>query len=462
MRRFVPAFVLLFVIGCTSTGKKMEKTTGTITIKPLVKKEKTLPNGLHVIAVKKDKLPIFHMQLTIRVGSLLDPEGKEGLANLVGVMVDEGTRNRTSEQIASEIEEMGGSFSVNVGRTHTEVTIRSLTDDADSMLAITSDIVMNATFPEKEFQREKRRQKASIQNSLSNPNYVASVRLYELTYEGTRLSHPPEGYVNSVDKIERGDLMEFHERYWRPNISYVVVVSSLDPDEAIAKVEKYFSGWEKGDVNLPDIPRYKRRKKVEIYHMPGLNQAYVRMAAPVDIQRNSPDWNALRVANYILGGSGFSSRILKKIRVEKGYAYSAYSYVIPNIPWKSQKLPSIFIAGLETRTETAEDAVLTLLDLIREAKEKGFTEEELEAAKSFYNGYIARTSETYSQVAGLISTQYEYGLPDMFWIKDVEEIRRLTLDRVNEAARKYLNTDRYVLLIVTDTTKFKPEKLPKD
>jgi len=136
--------------------------------------------------------------------------------------------------------------------------------------------------------------------------------------------------------------------------------------------------------------------------------------------------------------------------------------VIPNIPWKSQKLPSIFIAGLETRTETAEDAVLTLLELIKEAKEKGFTEEELEAAKSFYNGYIARTSETYSQVAGLISTQYEYGLPDMFWIKDVEEIRNLTLDRVNEVARKYLNTDRYILLIVTDTTKFKPEKLPKN
>ena len=430
-----------------------------ITVKPLVKKEKTLPNGLHVIAVKKDKLPIFHMQLTMRVGSLLDPEGKEGLANLVGVMVDEGTKDRTSEEIASAIENIGGSFSVNVGRTHTEITVRSLTDDADSMLAIASDVVLNPTFPEKEFQREKRRQKASIQNNMSNPNYVASVRLYELTYEGTRLSHPTEGYVESVDRITREDLIRFHKEYWRPNISYVVVVSSLNPDEAIAKVERYFSGWEKGKVELPDIPPIKKRRKVEVYHMAGLNQAYVRMAAPVDIQRSSPDWNALRVANYILGGSGFSSRILRKIRVEKGYAYSAYSYVIPNIPWKSEKLPSIFIAGLETRTEAAEDAVLTLLDLIKEAKEKGFTEEELEAAKSFYNGYIARTSETYSQVAGLLSTQYEYGLPDMFWIKDVEEIRNLTLDRVNGAARKYLNTDRYVLLIVADTTKFKPKRL---
>ncbi len=458
MRKFLPVLVVFVVAGCSSTGtsKRMESK---ITVKPLVKKEKTLPNGLHIIAVKKDKLPIFHMQLTIRVGSLLDPEGKEGLANLVGAMVDEGTKTRTSEEIASAIEDIGGSFSVSVGRTHTEITVRSLTDDADSMLAIASDVILNPTFPEKEFQREKRRQRASIQNSMSNPNYVASVRLYELLYEGTRLAHPTDGYVESVDRIEREDLVKFHEEYWRPNISYVVVVSSLDPDEAIAKVEKYLSGWERRDVSLPDIPPIKRRRKVEIHHMPGLNQAYVRMAAPVDIQRNSHDWNALRVANYILGGSGFSSRILRKIRVEKGYAYSAYSYVIPNIPWKSEKLPSIFIAGLETRTEAAEDAVLILLDLIKEAKEKGFTEEELEAAKSFYNGYIARTSETYSQVAGLLSTQYEYGLPDMFWIRDVEEIRNLTLDRVNEAARKYLNTDKYVLLIVADTTKFKPKRL---
>jgi len=447
-------------LGC-STHKAAMRTSGEtmLRIPPLKKAEKTLPNGLHVIAVKKDKLPIFHMQMTIKAGAMFDPEGKEGLANLVGIMVDEGTASRTSEQIASAIEDIGGSFSVNVGRTYTEVSVRCLTDDTDSMLAITSDIVMNPTFPEREFQRERRRQKASIQNNLSNPNYVASVSLYELLYEGTPIAHPPEGYVPSLDNISREDLVEFHRKYWRPNIAYVVVVSSLDPEEAIAKVERYFSRWERSDLILPDLPKFRKRRVVKVAHMPGLNQAYVRLAAFVDIQRNSPDWNALRVANYILGGSGFSSRILHTIRVEKGYAYSAYSYIIPNIPWKRQKLPSVFISGLETRIETAEDAVLTLLNIIEEAKEKGFTEEELEAAKSFYSGYIARTSETYGQVAGLISTQYEYGLPDMYWIKDVEEIQRLTLEDVNRAARKYLETERYVLVILTDTTRFKPQKI---
>ncbi|NPB03963.1 MAG: insulinase family protein [Thermotogae bacterium] len=460
MRWLLLTVGLFLVVGC-ATSTKVEKRVETvkINVQPLLKKEKTLSNGLHIIAVQKKKLPIFHMQLTIRTGSFLDPKGKEGTANLVGVMIDEGTKNRTSEQIASEIEDIGGYFSVSVGKTHSEVSLRCLADDIDRMLDIASDVIMNPTFPEKEFQRERRRQRSSIQNNLSNPNYVARVRLYELLYEGTRLSHPSEGYVFSVDSITREDLIKFHNTYWRPNLAYVVVVSSLDPGEAIAKVEKYLSRWERKEVQLPDIPNFKRERKVIVEHMPGLNQAYVRLAAFVDIQRNSPDWNALRVANYILGGSGFSSRILKKIRVEKGYAYSAYSYIIPNIPWKHQRLPSVFIGGLETRIETAEDAVLTLLDLIKEAKEKGFTEEELEAAKSFYNGYIARTSETYSQVASLLSTQYEYGLPDMFWIKDVEEISRLTLQKVNAAARKYLNTEDYILLILTDTTHFKPKSL---
>ncbi len=430
-----------------------------ITVQPLVKKEKTLPNGLHIIAVKKDKLPIFQMQLTIKAGSLLDPEGKEGLANLVGVMVDEGTKTKTSEEIAAYIEDLGGSFGVSVGRTYSEVSVRCLTSDVDSMLSITAEIVIDPTFPEKEFKRERDREITSIQNNMSNPNYVAFVRLYELLYEGTPLAHPSEGYVSSLKNLKREDLVEFHRKYWRPDISYVVVVSALEPEEAIAKVERYFSRWERGNVELPDIPRFHRRKVVEIKHMPGLNQAYVRLSAFVDIQRNSPDWNALRVANYILGGSGFSSRILKKIRVEKGYAYSAYSYVMPNVVWKDQKLPSVFIAGFESRTESAEDATLLLLNIIREAKEKGFTEEELNAAKSFYSGYIARTSETYSQVAGLISTQYEHKLPDMFWLKEVERIKGLTLEEVNEAARKYLNTEDYVLLILTDTTRFKASRI---
>lgn len=461
MKRFI--YFLPFIISCATTGegdmKEEVKELKPLNIPEIKSFEKTLPNGLHIIAVKKDKLPIFYMELVLSVGSVLDPKGKEGLANLVGSLVDEGTKTKTSEQIAEYIESLGAHFNVSVGKTKTEITAKCLTPDADSLLNIVSEIVMYPTFPEKEFKREKRRQISSLKNNLSNPNYVTLVKLEKLVYDGTPLEHPSDGYVESVENINLDDVKEFHKKYWLPNLSYVVVVSDLEPEEAINKVEKFFGNWESKDVSLPDIPKPKGEKRVEIFHMDGINQAYIRLAFPVDVQRNSPDYNMLRVANYILGGSGFSSRILKKIRVEKGYAYSAYSYVMPNIVWKDEKYPSIFIAGLQTRVETSEDAVNTLISLIKDAKEKGFTEEELNAAKSFYNGYISRLSETYSQIASLISTQYEYKLPEMFWMKDINQIRSLTLEDVNRAARKYFNTENFVLLIVTDTTKIKFKNL---
>ncbi len=354
MKRLVP--LVFLIAGCATTEGEV-KTVKTPNLKPITlpemeRAEKTLKNGLHIIAVKKDKLPIFYMEMVIKSGSVLDPEGKEGTANLVGLLVDEGTKTRSSEEIAEYIESIGSHFSVSVGRARTEIFARSLTSDVDSLLEIVSDIVMNPTFPEKEFEREKRRQKSSIMNNLSDPNYVTMVKLNELVYEGTGLAHPPDGYIASIDKITLEDVKEFYGKYWIPNLAYVVVVSDLDPKVAIDKVEKHFSKWESKEVKLPDIPIIKPKKKVEVFHMEGINQAYIGMAFPVYIQRNSPDYNKVRVANYILGGSGFSSRILKKIRVEKGYAYSAYSYVMPNIVWKDEKYPSIFISNLQTRIGT--------------------------------------------------------------------------------------------------------------
>jgi len=455
-------FILPF-LSCATTEEREEKTmikeTKPITAPEIKVVERTLPNGLHILAAKKEKLPIFHMELVIRAGSVLDPQGKEGLADLVGSLVDEGTKTKTSTQIAEYIESLGANFEVSVGKTQTTITARSLSSDVDSLLSIVSEIILYPTFPQKEFQREKFRQISSIKNGLSNPNYVTSIRLDALIYDGTRLAHPTDGYVESVERITREDVINFHKEYWLPNLSYVVVVSDLEPEEAISKVEKYFSGWMSREVSLPEIPPIKATKKVEIFHMDGINQAYIRLAFPVNITRSSPDYNKLRVANYILGGSGFSSRILKKIRVEKGYAYSAYSYVMPNVVWKDGDFPSIFIAGLQTRIEASEDATNTLIDLIREAKDVGFTQEELDAAKGFYNGYIARLSETYSQVANLLSTQYLYKLPHMFWIKDIEEIRNMRLEEVNEAAKKYIEAENFVLLIVTDTTKAKIKNL---
>ena len=191
--------------------------------------------------------------------------------------------------------------------------------------------------------------------------------------------------------------------------------------------------------------------KAKVVQMPEVNQAYILLGHPVPFHRGSPDYTPARVANYILGGSGFSSRIVKEVRVKHGYAYSTYSYFIGGFGWDESPITGFLQAGVETKLATGNDAVKLIRQLMREAKEKGFTEEELEAAKSYYRGSIARSAETYRQIAGLIITQADFGLPDLFWIKEIERIQKMSLEEVNSGARFY-QPDDLVIAVVADTT----------
>ncbi|MGB9590216.1 MAG: M16 family metallopeptidase [candidate division WOR-3 bacterium] len=425
------------------------------------KAEKTLDNGLRVIAVRKTKLPIFQLEMEIEGGSVLDPAGKEGLASLVGDMLDEGAGGLSSERIAETFESMGGRFYVNVGKTSTRASLKCLSSDADTLMAVMAKVITSPDFRKDNFAKLKKRTVSSIYSAKSDPDTVSDWCFDEAIYQGHPLAHPVIGYDSTVSKMTLDDAKGFYKDWYCPARATIVVVSDMEPTSAIALVEKHFGAWKNQGKPLPALPPLPpiEGKRVKVVRMPEITQCYIALGAR-GIKRNSLEYNALRTANYILGGSGFSSKITKKIRVEMGFAYSVFGYYSPGFAFGDSIYPGIYYAGLETKLSSGNQAIAELLSLIKEARDKGFVNEDLEAAKKYYRGSIARSSETYDQVAGLVMYGAEFGLPELYWIEDIIAISNLSLDQVNAAAKAHFDPDNFVLVVVADTS-FRLEGYPE-
>jgi len=460
--RLLALTVLSLACGPTKTEVEMTKSW---TLDPkrfaLEKAEKTLENGIRVVAVRKTKLPIFQLEMDLEAGSVLDPAGKEGLASLTADMLDEGAGGLSAERIAEAFEGVGGRFSINVSKTSTNFSLKCLSPDADTLLGVVAKVILSPDFKKVDFAKLKKRTISSIYSVKSDPNTVSDWSFDELVYQGHPLAHPVIGYDTTVSRITLDDVKGFYKDWYCPSRVRVVVVSDMAPESAIALVEKHLGGWKSQGKPLPTLPPLPRieGKRVKVVRMPEINQCYIALGAR-GIKRTSPDYNALRTANYILGGSGFSSRITKRIRVEMGLAYSVYGYYSPGFAFGYSIYPGIYYAGLETKLASGNQAISELLSLIKEAREKGFSEEELEAAKKYYRGSIARSAETYGQVAGLVMYGEEFGLPDLYWINDIVAISNLSLDQVNAAAKEYFDPDNFALVVVADTS-FRLEGYPE-
>ncbi len=416
----------------------------------------TLENGVQVYVAQKKGLPITQVYLVVMAGSIYDPSGKEGLANLTTALLDEGTKHRTEEEIALEIEKIGGRIYLNTGAYYTSMSLTVLSPYTDIGLDVIADMLQNSIFPEERVEKERDRVLSGIKDQLSDPNSVLDREFIKAVYAGHPLGHPENGYLNTVESITREDIVQFYQTYYRPERTYLVFVSDLEPEEALKKVKKYFGTWTvegsgPGDVKIPD-PQPIQGFHVKVFHMP-VNQVFVAFGHLGPLRKN-PDYNKIRLMNYILGGGGFASRMMQKVRVEKGFAYGVSTGFRPGV-----FLPGYFRSTTETKVESAHEAIPLMFEVIREMQEEGPTDQELSDAKSYYEGSIPRMTETYSQYARALLEEMLYGLPQNFWLKDVEEIKTLTREDVIEAARKYIDLNNLVMVLVADTSKFDLKKL---
>lgn len=405
-------------------------------------KRVVLKNGITLLLVETHALPMVNVSVAIKTGAIYDPRGKAGVANLTASLLDEGTKTRTSQQIAEEIDFIGGKLSISGGTDYSSASLVVLKKDIKTGLDLLSDILLHPVFPENEVERKKKETLAAIISQKDDPGAIASKAFYKAVFPGHPYGMPEEGDEESVEKITREDIVSFYQKYYRPNNTIMAVVGDVNLEEAISLIETYFKSWERSEISFPHIPpgeKLQKRDSVSIDK--NITQANI-VLGHTGISRDNPDFYAVFVMNYILGGGGFSSRLTQEIRDNKGLAYSVYSRFDVN------RYPGAFAVTVQTKNETAGVAIEGILSEMKRIREEEVSDDEIRDAKAYLTGSFPLKLDTNSKIANyLVFVEYHNLGLDYFdaYLKHIEAV---TKDDIMRVARKYIDPEHLITVVV--------------
>ncbi|MCY7375323.1 MAG: insulinase family protein [Pyrinomonadaceae bacterium] len=419
---------------------------------PPIEKQK-LSNGLEVWMVKQSELPIVSMNLVLKSGGTLDPSDKSGVAAMTASLLDDGTKTRTADEIANQLQAIGASVGAGSGWDSANVSMSSLTKNVDQALDIFADITLNPTFPDAELEKYRSRLLTSFVQRKALPNAISDLVYNKLLYgKNHPYSKQLSGDEVSVKGIKRDDLVGFYETNYRPNNAVLIVVGDVDGKTLMPKLEKSFGAWKKGDVKLNDVGEAPMLDKPGIYIVdkPGAAQSVVAIGQ-VGVARSNPDFFPLQVMNSMLGGQ-FSSRINLNLREDKGYTYGART------GYAFRRGAGPFTASADVQTAVTKESVFEFLKELRGIRgEIPVTAKELDYNKQSLIRRYPQGFETVGQISGQLSSLIIYNLPDSYFSEFIPKVNAVTVEDVNRVANKYLTPDKMAILVVGDRKVIEPK-----
>jgi zinc protease len=404
-----------------------------------------LDNGLKVLLVENPAVPTVSLNATIQAGARYEPEDKAGLAIMVSRLLDEGTENRTSLEIAEAIESVGGGIEADGSFERIIVSAGVLTKDIDLGLELLADLTLRPVFPQDYVDKEKERTLAEIASAQDRPQVVAGWAFNELVYQDHPLHRPSHGYPHTVGRITREDLFDFHKQYFAPNNAILSIVGDFRIADLLPKIQKAFGGWEFKPITFPGYPKPVRQteKRTKFITMPA--QQLNIYLGHLGVTRTNPDYYALQVLDTILGGgAGFTARIPQRLRDELGLAYTTFA----SITMTAGLDPGRFISFIGTSPENMKLATEGLLNEIRRIIEEPVTTEELQDAKDYLTGSFVFAFESSPQIARFLVHAQVYGLGFDYIEKYPEYIRAITIEDIARVAKMYLDSEHYSLVVV--------------
>ena len=432
----VPFLILLFTI-CLSVFTDVHA---------LDIRRSVLSNGLTVLYVERHNLPIITASLLVKASPLDESRDKAGLANLTAELLTEGTEKRKALEISEEIEFIGASLGAATNEDYTVISLSVLKKDVQKGFEIFSDVVLNPTFPDEEIRRNRELIKGSLKQSEEEPSFVASKAFKNAVYGDLSYGRLIRGSIESLDRITREDIVRFHSDLYRPNNAVLSVVGDLTEDELSALIKRFLSLWQQGDIAKRASVEQPRNKKQTLLVDRELTQANI-IVGHSGIKRGNPDYYAASVMNYILGGGGFSSRLMQTVRDEMGLAYDIHSFFAP------YKEGGLFEVGVQTKNESAKTVIGEIHSQMNRIRKDKVSEQELNDAKSYLTGSFPRKLDTNRKIADfLVAIEfYELGLD--YVDKYPQYIRSVTADDVLRVAGKYLDTQDLVTVVVGKQSK---------
>ena len=411
--------------------------------------ETTLKNGLQVVLLRSDRVPTFNMQMVVLSGGLSDPADYRGLASFTASLLREGTKTRASKDIAEQVDALGATLTAGSGFSTMTSTVNTggLVENLDKTLELFADVVRNPTFPQAELDRYKTRTLAQLQFQRSIPEFLAAEQFSRAIY-GTNhpaaIISPP---VESLKKLSSKDLADFHPKYYRPNNAILAIVGDVTMKEIVPKLEAAFGDWAKGDVPATTIPPAPAQGEARIYLIDRPNSVQtVLQLGNLGIERTSPDYFAVLLADRVLGG-GPSGRLFMNLREDKGYTYGAYS------GFGGTKFRGTWISSSQVRTEVTEGAMKEFMYELNRLRNEKVGAEELDNAKRAIIGSFALTLESPQTLLGNIVNQKLYNLPADYWDTYPQKVAAITADDVQRVAQKYIDLGHLQIVAVGDAAK---------
>jgi predicted Zn-dependent peptidase len=406
----------------------------------------SLPNGLVVLTYEDQRLPLAHLAVVCRSGAAFDPAGKAGLANLTGDVLCRGTRAMTGDSVSSIVEYLGAGYYSTTDFDRTSVILQLLSKDLGQGLDLLANAVMQPAFADKDFAEERDRELENARGELDDPRTVADAELNRLLFPGHPYGNPVLGDTGTLSRLKPADLAEHHRQHFVPNNCFVIGVGDLKRDEFLAQVTSRFSGWQPAPVPKLVVPTPKPpdRLAVKLITRPDMNQSYIAFGH-LGIAMADSDMMATRLAAWVLGGSPIDSRLGLAVREEGGLAYDV------RCSFDRRNLTGAFRASVQTAKPAV--AIEKMFYEVQLMYDSGAKAAELADGKGFYTGNFPLT---YSSGQGKLDrvTELEVYRFGTDWLeKYPDQVRAVTREAANAAARRHLHPGRVVVVVLGNATR---------
>lgn len=421
-------------------------------VSPAVPKatETKLANGLRVIVVEKRDLPIVTATLVAPAGGARDPVGKAGTASLAADLLTKGTATRSAEQIAQQVESLGGSIGAGADWDAAFASVTVKADEIDPALTILADVARNPAFAQTEIDRARKQSIDGVTVQLKDPGALSGIVANRAVFGDRAYGNLLPGTPTSLPRITRDDIASAYSRAWAPSQSALVVVGDIASKDAAALAQKLFGDWKTDGLTLSSSERIVPSKpRVVIVDMPGAGQAGVVIARP-GIARDDKAFYAAQVANATLG-VGFTSRLNREIRIKRGLAYGAGSSV------DTRRMTGIVSASTQTKNPSAPEVVSLIAAEMKQLGETPVPAAELDSRKAVLVGSFGRRIERTDGIAGALADYVAEGVPLDTLSTYIPSIQGVDPAAVQAAAKKVLDPSNASIIVVGDSKLFVDE-----
>ena len=437
--------VLAACAGDLALGDPRQMTFKPVEFTPPEPDRVVIENGMVVYLLEDHELPLISITATMRTGSWLDPAEKIGLASLTGsIMRTGGGGGLSSDHVDEELEQFAGDVGISIGRQSGSASLDVLSKDLKRGLQIFAGLIRTPAFEPARVELAKLQAIEGIRRRQDTPGSIVGREFVKLLYGA---DHPTarESSIASIARITRDDLVAFHRKTIHPNGMMLGVTGDFDKSAMLALLREVFGDWKKGAVpvlTIADVPQGPTAKPVVRFVNKESSQTHLRLGH-LSIKEQDPDYVALAIANDILGGSSFRSRLFNDVRTKRGLAYSVGSRLNSGVHDQG-----VWLMRAETKLPSTQEVITRFVSNMERMRTELVTDSELAEAKEAYvNSFVFSFASSSAIVGRLVELEYD-GLPKDFLQQLRARVIALTKEDILAAAKKHFNPDRLTIVAV--------------